>query len=143
MGSKVFIADDLTFSKVGVDILSKSPGRLVKPLPTHVFPVRSLGYVPTGPVEPCIPYSHGCDLYLVCFISAYAISRNQRNALVLLLSSSPFRRPSIAPLRMQNLAKVAASIEARKLKEANTIPEALGALARDPQQVGGVDTLIF
>lgn len=37
--------------------------------------------------------------------------------------------------REQNLAKVAASIEARKLKEANTVPEALGALARDPQQV--------
>lgn len=36
----------------------------------------------------------------------------------------------------QNLAKVAASIEARKEKEANTVPEALGALARDPQQVG-------
>ena len=35
----------------------------------------------------------------------------------------------------QNLAKVAASIEARKEKEANMVPEALGALARDPQQV--------
>lgn len=30
---------------------------------------------------------------------------------------------------------MAASIEARKEKEANTVPEALGALARDPQQV--------
>lgn len=36
---------------------------------------------------------------------------------------------------LQNLAKVAASIEARKEKEANSVPEALGALARDPQQV--------
>ncbi|CBJ29161.1 conserved unknown protein [Ectocarpus siliculosus] len=35
----------------------------------------------------------------------------------------------------ENLAKVAASIEARKEKEANTVPEALGALARDPQQM--------
>lgn len=30
---------------------------------------------------------------------------------------------------------MAASIEARKEKEANMVPEALGALARDPQQV--------
>lgn len=35
----------------------------------------------------------------------------------------------------ENLAKVAASIEARKEKEANMVPEALGALARDPQQM--------
>eukprot|EP00752_Nemacystus_decipiens_P003969 g3635.t1 len=35
----------------------------------------------------------------------------------------------------ENLAKVAASIEARKEKEANAVPEALGALARDPQQM--------
>lgn len=35
----------------------------------------------------------------------------------------------------KNLAKVAASIEERKKREAEEVPEALGALARDPQQV--------
>ncbi|CAN0364379.1 unnamed protein product [Ascophyllum nodosum] len=35
----------------------------------------------------------------------------------------------------ENLAKVAASIEARKKKEADMVPEAYGSLARDPQQM--------
>lgn len=63
-----------------------------------------------------------------------------------MFSSIP-RRPPSAPVLLgafivcvllchaQNLAKVAASIEARKKKEAETVPESVGTLSRDPQQV--------